>query len=162
MIVTTGFLGGSVVKNPPANAGDAAGAAGSIPGLRTSLEKEMVTHSRDRGAWWATVHRVTESDVTQYTHTHLIPMLTKSFIYIYIHTHTHTHTHTYIHIVLIYIIHSIEHLCIKYIFVYLFYLKKKALPRTELLPCPGQLVPKGLSCLPSVYADMTRFHREGL
>ena len=103
MIVTTGFLGGSVVKNPPANAGDAAGAAGSIPGLRTSLEKEMVTHSRDRGAWWATVHRVTESDVTQYTHTHLIPMPTKSFIYIYIYTHTHTHTHTHTYILFLYI-----------------------------------------------------------
>ena len=97
--------------------------------------------------------------MTQYAHTHLIPMLTKSFIYIYTYIYIYTHTHT---IVLIYIIHSIEHLCIKYIFVYLFYLKKKALPRTELLPCPGQLMPKGLSCLPSVYADMTRFHREGL
>ena len=35
------FPGGSVVKNPPANAGD----AGSIPGLGRSLEKEMATHS---------------------------------------------------------------------------------------------------------------------
>ena len=30
-----------MVKNPPANAGD----AGSIPGLGRSLEKEMATHS---------------------------------------------------------------------------------------------------------------------
>ena len=36
-----GFPGGSVVKNPPANAGD----TGSIPGLARSLEKEMATHS---------------------------------------------------------------------------------------------------------------------
>ena len=39
-----GLLGGvkrgSVVKNPPANAGD----SGSIPGLEDLLEKEMVTH----------------------------------------------------------------------------------------------------------------------
>ena len=33
--------GGSVVKNPPANAEE----AGSIPGSGRSLEKEMATHS---------------------------------------------------------------------------------------------------------------------
>ena len=33
-----GFLAGSVVKNPPASAGDA-GDAGSIPGLRRSLRE---------------------------------------------------------------------------------------------------------------------------
>ena len=36
-----GFLGGSVVKNPPASAGD----VGSIPGSGRSPEKEMATHS---------------------------------------------------------------------------------------------------------------------
>ena len=35
------FPGGSVVKNIPANAGD----AGSIPGWKDYLEKEMATHS---------------------------------------------------------------------------------------------------------------------
>ena len=35
-----GFPGGSVVKNPPANAGD----AGSIPG-EDPLEEDMATHS---------------------------------------------------------------------------------------------------------------------
>ena len=35
-----GFPDGSVVKNPPANAGD----AGSIPRLEGSREKEMATH----------------------------------------------------------------------------------------------------------------------
>ena len=35
------FPGGSVVKNPPANAGD----AGSIPGQNDPLEKERVIHS---------------------------------------------------------------------------------------------------------------------
>ena len=37
-----GFSGGSVVKNPPSNAGN----AGSIPGSgKITLEKEMTTHS---------------------------------------------------------------------------------------------------------------------
>ena len=39
-----GFPKGSVVKNPPANAGDA-GEVGSIPGSRKSPEGEMATHS---------------------------------------------------------------------------------------------------------------------
>ena len=54
-----------VVKNPLAYIGD----TGLIPGLARSLEKEMATHSSiltweiplDRGAWWATVHKVTKS-----------------------------------------------------------------------------------------------------
>ena len=37
-----GFPGGSVVENPPANAGK----VGSIPGPEDPLEKEMATHSR--------------------------------------------------------------------------------------------------------------------
>ena len=36
-----GFPGGTVVKNPPANAGD----AGLILGQEDPLEKEMATHS---------------------------------------------------------------------------------------------------------------------
>ena len=36
-----GFLGGSVVKTPPANAGD----AGFFRGSEDCLEKEMATHS---------------------------------------------------------------------------------------------------------------------
>ena len=47
-----------MVKNLPANAGD----AGSIPGSGRSPEKEMTTHSSilavDTGAWWATVPSV--------------------------------------------------------------------------------------------------------
>ena len=35
------FPGGSVVKNPPANAGDVS----SIPGQEDLLEEEMATHS---------------------------------------------------------------------------------------------------------------------
>ena len=39
--VCMGFPDGSVVRNPPANAGDAV----SVPGSGRSLEKEMATHS---------------------------------------------------------------------------------------------------------------------
>ena len=60
-----GFPGGSVVKKLPANAKD----MGSIPGLRRSpggqhgnpLEYSCLENPMDRGAWWATAHRVTKS-----------------------------------------------------------------------------------------------------
>ena len=66
---TWGFPGGSAVKNPPANAGD----AGSIPGLGrfsgrgngNSLHYSCLGNSMDRGVWWVTVRGVTkESDRT--------------------------------------------------------------------------------------------------
>ena len=41
VIIAQGIPGGSVVKNPPANAGD----VGSIPGSARSPEEGMVTHS---------------------------------------------------------------------------------------------------------------------
>ena len=40
-VLKQGFHGDSVVKIPPANAGD----AGSIPDEKDTLEKEMATHS---------------------------------------------------------------------------------------------------------------------
>ena len=51
-----GFPGGSVVKNPPANAGD----QGSIPGSGGSLgerngyplQYSCLENPMDRGAWW--------------------------------------------------------------------------------------------------------------
>ena len=60
-----GFPGDSVVKNPPANAGD----AGSIPGSGRSpgggngnpLQCSCLENSMDRGAWQATAHGVTKS-----------------------------------------------------------------------------------------------------
>ena len=64
-----GFPGGSVIKNLPANAGD----SGSIPGLGRSLgggngnplQYSYLGNPMDGGAWWATVHGVTqESDMT--------------------------------------------------------------------------------------------------
>ena len=41
VLLLQGFLGGSVVKNLAANAGD----AGSVPGLGDALEEGMATHS---------------------------------------------------------------------------------------------------------------------
>ena len=46
------FPGGSVVKNPPANAG-AVGDSSSTLGKEDPLEKEMVTYSSILGAWGA-------------------------------------------------------------------------------------------------------------
>ena len=67
-----GVPGGSVVKNPPANAG-VTGDAGSIPGSGrspgggngNSLQYSCLENPTDRGAWQSTVHGVTrESDMT--------------------------------------------------------------------------------------------------
>ena len=57
-----------VVKNPAANAGDIRD-AGYIPGSERAhgrghgnpLQYICLGNSIDRGAWWATVHRVTKS-----------------------------------------------------------------------------------------------------
>ena len=57
-----------VVKSPPASAGDI-GDLGSIPGFGrslaeghgNSLQYSCLENPMDRGAWWATVHRVAES-----------------------------------------------------------------------------------------------------
>jgi len=63
--VFMGFPGGSDGKESACNVGD----LGLISGLGRSLQESMATHSSilawripmDRGAWWATVHEVTES-----------------------------------------------------------------------------------------------------
>ena len=69
-----GFSGGSVVKNPPANAG----AVGSISGSGRSpgegngnpLQYSCLGNPMDRGAWQATVHGITQSWTQLSTHTH--------------------------------------------------------------------------------------------
>ena len=66
---TQGFPDGSVVKTPPANAGD----AGSIPesgrspgeGDGNLLQYSWLGNPMDRGAWWAALHGVVKgSDTT--------------------------------------------------------------------------------------------------
>ena len=66
------FPGVLVVKNPPANAGDLRD-IGSIPGSQRSpggghenpLQCLFLENLMDRGAWRATVHRVTELDTPE-------------------------------------------------------------------------------------------------
>ena len=66
--VLRGFSGGSVVKNSPANAGDA-GDMGSIPGLGRSpgggnvkpLQSSCLENPMDRGAWWSIAHGVAKN-----------------------------------------------------------------------------------------------------
>ena len=63
---------GLVAKNPPVNVGDA-GAAGLIPGLGRSpcggngysLWYSCLENPMAIGAWWATVHGITEWDRTE-------------------------------------------------------------------------------------------------
>ena len=67
-----------MVKNPPANAGDARD-WGSIPGLGrspgqgngNSLQYSCLQNPMDRGVWRATVHGVAELDRTEPAHRHM-------------------------------------------------------------------------------------------
>ena len=63
-----GFPGGSDGKESTYNASD----LGLIPGSGRSgdgngypLQYSCLKNSMDRGAWWATVHEVAESDMTE-------------------------------------------------------------------------------------------------
>ena len=67
MYTKWGFPGGSVVKNPPANAGD----EGSIPAVRispgegngTPFQYSCLGNSMDRGSWQAMVHGFVKSRI---------------------------------------------------------------------------------------------------
>ena len=71
--ILEGFPGGSDSKESACNAED----PGLIPGLGrflgegngNPLQYYCLENSLDRGVWWATVHGVTELDMTE-THTH--------------------------------------------------------------------------------------------
>jgi len=64
--INKGFLGGELVKNPPAKVGDTRD-AGSIPGLGrppeggsgNPLQYFCLENFMDRGAWWATAQEIT-------------------------------------------------------------------------------------------------------
>ena len=68
-----------MVKNLPASAGDT-GDLGSVPGLRRSsgggdgnpFQYSCLGNPMDRGAWQATVHRVTKSQIQLSMHVHLM------------------------------------------------------------------------------------------
>ena len=64
-----------MVKNSPADAGDIRDVS-SIPGSGRSpggghgnpLQYSCLENPMDRGAWWATDHRISESDTTEVTY----------------------------------------------------------------------------------------------
>ena len=76
--VNRGFPGGTSGKNLPANAGDSGDVRdmGLIPGSGRPpggghgypLQYSCLEYPMDRGAWWATVHRVAESGMTKMTY----------------------------------------------------------------------------------------------
>ena len=63
-----------MIKNLLASAGDT-GDIGSVPGFRSfpggghgnPVQYSCLENPRDRGAWWAIIHGVIESDMTEVT-----------------------------------------------------------------------------------------------
>ena len=80
MALEEASLVAQLVKNPPAKAGDTRD-TGSIPGSRKSpgrgygnpLQYPDLENPMDRGVWWATVHRVTNSQTRLREHAHTHP-----------------------------------------------------------------------------------------
>ena len=91
----TSFPGGSISKDSACNAGDCnTGDLGLILGSRSSSGKGngnpfqyfCLGNPMNRGAWWAIVHRVTQSQTW-------LSDKTTTTIYTYTDTHIHKHTH---------------------------------------------------------------------
>ena len=68
---TVDFSGGPVVKNPPANTGNSRDVgstpeSGRAPGVGSGnpLQYSCLDNPVDRGAWWAAVEGVIQSDTT--------------------------------------------------------------------------------------------------
>ena len=79
LVTVLGFPGGSLVKNLPANAGDARDSdlisgSGRSPGAGSGnlLQYSCLENSMDRGGWWALVHGAAKSQtqLSNSTHTH--------------------------------------------------------------------------------------------
>ena len=72
LLAKLGFPGDSVVKNPPAKAEDVGSSPESrrSPGRRNGhpFQYSCLGNLLERGAWWAKVHRVAESDMTEHAH----------------------------------------------------------------------------------------------
>ena len=72
-----GFPGSSVVKNPPASAGDTED-LGSVPGSGSApgegngnpFHYSCLENPMDKGTWQTVIHRVTQSQTQLNTHTH--------------------------------------------------------------------------------------------
>ena len=97
-----------VVKNPPVCAGDLrdtglAPGSGRSPGEGNGnpLQCSCLENSMHRGAWWATVHGVTESRIQLKELSKVKAIRDKNFFnypclgYITFSSYTHTHTHTH-------------------------------------------------------------------
>ena len=88
IFLRSGFPGGSVVKNPPANAGDA-GVMGLIPGSgrcpgvgnSNLLQYSCLENSLDRGVWWAT--QSMESYTTEQLSTQGLEIWASFHVFIY-------------------------------------------------------------------------------
>ena len=97
---TWGFPGGTVVENPPVNAGDT-GDVGSVPGMGSPLEEEVVTHSSILAwkiPWTEEPGGLHSMGLQRVIHIHMhIHTHTYTHIYKCIHTHIHMHAHIHIH-----------------------------------------------------------------
>ena len=81
VVFPDGFPDGSVVKNPPANAGDVSLIPGSgrSPGVENGnpLQYSCLGNPMERGAWWTIVHGVAKSRTWLSTHARSLIILYK-------------------------------------------------------------------------------------